>query len=282
MNFLFLGLGPIASRFLESYVAPALGNNALVVSRNSKGIVTDGSILVNKPVSESIKDIDVVINSWKSLDYLDRGWEIDYLNSLASSDNSKMLFFNLSSVAVYGECKEPADEDAILNPINEYGIKKLEFENFLKGIGVPNLLNLRISNVFGDERFGDFINLLINSPRRAAELCIDDPDEIFRDFIDISRVNSTLFDLIFRRGNYLASSGMDLNICSGNSLSLMNIIEIYNSVSRTPLTYRVSAVGSQIIRESRVSNTRLKSLIASPSWDSVEEISNYFRGRMGI
>ena len=277
MNFLFLGFGTIASHFLENYIVPKQANHAFIVSRHTPEIPTNSISLINQPALEGAEKPDVVICSWKSLDYLDRGWEFDYLKSLTSPANSKMVFLNLSSVAVYGECKYPADENADLNPINEYGFKKLEFEEFLKGIGLPNLFNLRISNVFGDDRFRDYVNLLVNSSRSADPIFIDEPDRIFRDFIDISRVTSTLFNLISKKNYYPSIDSLDINICSGESLSLLEIIEIYNSVSKIPLNYRISTAHQQNIRESRVLNSRLRTLYSLSSWNSIDEISKYFR-----
>lgn len=275
MNFLFLGFGPITSRFLESYVAPTRDNKVLVVSRNSSGTFPDGSILVSKPVLECFKDVNVVINSWRSLDYLDRGWEINYLKSLANLDNSKVLFLNLSSVAVYGECKDPADEDAVLNPINEYGIKKLEFEKYLKGIRMPNLLNLRISNVFGHSRFDDLINRIYNSITKGFSMKVFEPTKIFRDFIHIDQVAKYMHELLLEPDFSSGQRNIDVNISTGLSLALSEVIQVTENFLQRSLDFEISSVEPGMILESRISNKKLLDLIRHQDLSVKEQIKAY-------
>lgn len=260
MNFLFLGYGPIASIFIQKHIAPVSGNKAWIVSTHSEGTNADGATFLNKPEVETFDEIDVVINSWKSLDSLNRGWEIDYLTSLASSVNSKKLFLNLSSVAVYGECKDAADEDAVLNPINEYGIKKLEFENFLKVIGVPNLLNLRISNVFGDPRFDDLINRVYKAITQGFSIKLFEPDKIFRDFIYIDHVAKHMHQLVLGSDFSSGPRQIDINISTGLSLSLFEVIQITENHLNRSLDFEIASSELGVILESRISNRKLLDL----------------------
>jgi nucleoside-diphosphate-sugar epimerase len=260
LNFLFLGFGPIASNFLKEHVAPSLDNKALIVSNHTSGIMANGATLINKPLDESFEDIDVVINSWKSLDSLNRGWEIESLVSLARIPNSKIIFVNLSSVAVYGECKKPANEDVGLNPINDYGIKKLEFENFLKVIEMPNLLNLRISNVFGDSQFDDLINRIYNAITKGRSIKLFEPDKIFRDFIHIDRVAKHMQELLLRSDFRSGQYQIDMNVSSGYSLNLSEVIQLSESSLQRKLDFYTALIEPGIILESRINNEKLLNL----------------------
>lgn len=280
LNFLFLGFGPIASRFLENHVSPVMGNKVLIVSRNRSGIIANGISIVDEPGREIFKDIDVVINSWKSLESLNRGWEFEYLHRLANYANSKMLFVNLSSVAVYGEYKGPVDEGVDLNPINEYGIGKLEFENFLKEINMPNLFNLRISNVFGDFAFVDILNKIYNAIILGKSLEVVEPDRIMRDFISVNRVVSNINDLLNQLHLFQGNAFIDLNISTGKSLYLSEAIEIIEEVCKRKLVVDFTPSSRETILESRVSNAKLRHLIKTQNPAPSEEIRTYFLGQL--
>ncbi len=257
MNFLFLGYGPISSRFLENYVASRPGNKALIVSRHSPGITVDGTTVIDEPNGEGFQDIDVVINSWKSFDSLGKGWEIDFLGNLAKFSKSNLLFVNLSSVAVYGECKSVVDENANLNPINEYGVKKLEFEKYLKNVGLPNLLNLRISNVFGDIRFDDFINRVHAAITQGNSIKLIQPDLVYRDFIHVEQVAKHIHELLFRPIFTSGQRSVDINLCSGSSLTLSAVVQLAEKHFQRSLSIDLTMIEPGTILESRISNKKL-------------------------
>ncbi len=277
MNFLFLGFGPIASIFLEKHIAPVSGNKVWIVSRHSSGINANDGTFLTKPEVETFDEIDVVINSWKSLDSLNRGWEIECLARLAKISNSEILFVNLSSVAVYGEFKGLVDEGAAPNPINEYGIKKLEFENFLKEINMPNFFNLRISNVFGDVAFDDFLNRVYSAITLGKPLKVVEPDRIMRDFIAVDRVVDYINELLKQSSLFRDSPFIDLNISAGRSLYLHEAIEIIELICKQKLVSEVVPSLEGTIRESRVSNSKLRELIQVQNSLPGEEIRTYIR-----
>jgi len=272
---MFLGFGPIASNFLKRHVAPTSNNKALIVSKHATGIMADRVTLIKKPLDESFEDIDVVINSWKSLDSLNRGWELEYLTSLARIPNSKIVFVNLSSVAVYGECKKPANEDADLNPINTYGIKKLEFENFLKFIGMPNLLNLRISNVFGDSQFDDLINRIYKAITQGRSIKLFEPDKIFRDFIQIDRVAKHMQELLLGSDFRSGQEHIDMNISSGFSLNLSEVVQLTENSLKRNLDFHTALIEPGIILESRINNDRLLASNGPEHFDIKGQIKAY-------
>jgi nucleoside-diphosphate-sugar epimerase len=273
---MFLGFGPIASNFLKEHVAPSLDNKALIVSKHTSGVIANGATLINKPLDESFEDIDVVINSWKSLDSLNRGWEIEYLASLARVPNSKIIFVNLSSVAVYGECKKPANEETGLNPINEYGIKKLEFENFLKVIGMPNLLNLRISNVFGDSQFDDVLNRMYGSSLQGKTLRMFQPSMVRRDFIRVDHVVRCIHNLLEKNVFESSTEFIDVNVSSGKSLYLDDAVEIIEAVVGLKLLVDISLMEDRVILDSRISNKKLRNLTSVSLSSPESDIRDYF------
>jgi len=68
-------------------------------------------------------------------------------NLLAECRNVKRIVFS-SSVSVYGEVREKADEYYPLGPANAYGQSKLECERLIESSGIPYIM-LRIAPIYG-------------------------------------------------------------------------------------------------------------------------------------
>ena len=281
MKYLFLGYGPICDRLIKELAAKNQSFEGVVYSKLAQKQNGPQVKHIDEWKDVDPKNVDVVINSWKTLNAIPKSSRFDILTDISEKAKDSLTFINLSSVAVYGECENEVDETSTPSPINKYGAEKLELENFLKSINLSRLVNLRIANVFGDERFNDFINLLINSRHTSSYLKIDHPSLMYRDFICISRVIKVLVSLSADTSFYGVRGSFDLNVCSGESLSLSDVIEIYSSITNSELRYHATQANLQTIRTSRISNLKLSGLLPLPKWNSVEDISAYIRGRLG-
>jgi nucleoside-diphosphate-sugar epimerase len=199
------------------------------------------------------------------------------LTDISQKASSFEAFVNLSSVAVYGECKIEVDEESSTTPINEYGQFKLEFEQLLKDIKIANLLNLRVSNVFGDSSFDDVLNRVHRSILRGEPLKLMDPSRITRDFIGVDQVVSYTLDLLGKGLFKYSSQFIDINIASGISLYLSEAVEVIEKIIGQNLLIDVVGLEAKVIFESRISNKKLRSLVSVQDFLPSDEIERYFR-----
>lgn len=278
MNFLFLGYGPITSNFIRRIIWDSDENAAIVVSRTSIINEIERVSFKEKLEHKDLEHVDVVINSWKSLKSLNRGWEIPLLNSISNLESKKITFVNLSSVSVYGECPFEVDENSALKPINEYGVGKLEFENYLKLIRIPNLINLRISNVFGDVAFDDFLNRAFRKILERGVLEIVEPSRVVRDFIAVEKVVSHIENLLNIPFLCKSNGFVDLNVSGGKSLYLSEVLKIIEESTGEKLKANIIPPSDSTILESRVSNAKLRHLIGIKESTPGKEIRTYIQG----
>lgn len=278
MNFLFLGHGPIAANYIRRYIAGSQQNVGVVVSRAKIKNDSDRISVKEKLDLKDLENIDVVINSWKSLKSLNRGWETQLLKSISIHHSKEIKFVNLSSVSIYGECPFEVNETSDLNPINDYGIAKLEFESYLKQISMPNLINLRLSNVFGDINFDDILNKAYRAIMAGDTLEILEPASVVRDFIEVKKAVTYIDNVLHLPHLFDSSSSVDLNISGGYSLFLGEVIEIIEQITQEKLIANVVPSNSQTIMESRVSNEKLRHLIGVEKSSPEKEIRTYIQG----
>jgi len=225
-NYLFLGYGPICRHVIRSIFQSHPDAQIYVISGN-ENIGKDQKVMLLTPVEwlESRDEIEfnIVINSWRTLGVEGDFSRIEILEKLARQPNSVLV--NLSSVAVYGECKYPKNELSFLSPKNDYGINKLQLEQMIKTLNFFKVFNLRISNVYGDPAFGDFMNIAADSYINRKVLYIANPDLIIRDFISIEDLRE-IIQLVMRNSqNSIFKGFTDVNIGSGESFSLRTILE---------------------------------------------------------
>ena len=84
------------------------------------------------------------------------------ISQVCSENGIKKIIFT-STVAVYGFAEEGADENAPINPFNEYGRTKLAAENVLRDWQLKNdnsLIIIRPTVIFGEGNRGNVFNLL--------------------------------------------------------------------------------------------------------------------------
>lgn len=119
--------------------------------------------------------------------------------------------------------------DTPLDPVTEYGRRKLHLENMYRlyssKYGIP-VVFLRLSNIYGYSfNFSGkktFVNTLVTNAMDNEALILDLPGEAFKDFLYIDDLVSALFlamntDLVI---------GNTFNIGSGNKTTMFEIVEI--------------------------------------------------------
>jgi hypothetical protein len=279
VDFLFLGLGPISRNLIKKFSFQYPSRKILFLSSADREAWWPDN--VSKTNSEEILSSNVsynfIINSWKNLDD-------DKLNLLArfkQLDLDESYFVNFSTVGVYGNHNTSVHEESSCLPINFYGQTKRNIEINLKNLGLNNLINLRISNIFGDPGFQDFINLSIAAQMKSENIRVVEPTKIYRDFLHVEQLVRYLDSLII-----LISQNpdpwkgyIDLNIASGVSLSLQNIIDRINHFSGLSLDVTLISRNANVIERSHVNTSRLHGIFPQLLPDVNQDLDSYIKTR---
>ncbi|MFA9262139.1 MAG: NAD-dependent epimerase/dehydratase family protein [Undibacterium sp.] len=155
----------------------------------------------------------------------------------AQANPIKVLY--CSTALVYGNCNKPALESDPLRPIEPYAIHKSENENFLKKHLAPqhSLGILRLSNVFGDIQGRGFVSLIMNRllvPGTDVFRVNGDGDQE-RDYIYVDDLAGAITSV---KGGL---KGQDtVNIATGESWSLIAVLDTVQSVSGKELLFKVT------------------------------------------
>jgi len=155
--------------------------------------------------------------------------------TLANSDKSQVVY--ASSAAVYGDTDVPMKESQKLNPLNIYGVSKLEMDKlampFAEESGIK-VVGLRYFNVYGPRE--DFKGSATSMIRQLAnQMILGKRPRIFkygeqeRDFIyvkDVVSANMKAFE---------AGKSCIVNVGTGRKVSFNRVIEVLNEVLGTKL-----------------------------------------------
>ena len=223
---------------------------------------------------------DVVINSWRDLGDERNTVRFEILKRLAS--NPSLIVINLSTVAVYGECDYPKTENSELCPKNQYGIKKLELEEFVFSLPFFKVINLRISNVFGHPIFRDFLNNAIDSYLNRESFLIRNPDLIFRDFIFVGDVQKIIQLLIQENALFIVENRVHINIGSGESYSLGRVLNAFQEVCGFRIVNRREMAPPGTIMKSLIDTTMMSNLFNTKLENSLFLMQKEFLKGIGL
>ena len=188
--------------------------------------------------------------------------------------NSQFIF--LSSVAVYGECDKPKNEYSPTSPINSYGQAKYQLECQFRDMLLDRITSLRISNVFGNKEFKDFINLISKSSRDQSIIRINNPMVVTRDFISQETVIEILLAIIQGSNSFRIMDHSILNVSSGVSYSLDDVLTYLNSNFSAKIQSNVVPPSSETILNSKIENSLLREHFDLKLKDPLESIGEYF------
>jgi len=145
------------------------------------------------------------------------------INALKNATPKRVIY--LSAADVYGHYGSTVNEDALLEPQNEYGAFKVFAEHMLK-INLAkacNLSILRFSGVFGGiEDRTSLIYRFFQSVKSNAQITLSNNGLSKRDFVPVTLIASTVLKLITKggHGTYNVSTGQEMNI-----LDVIELIE---------------------------------------------------------
>jgi nucleoside-diphosphate-sugar epimerase len=206
----------------------------------SKGIICSDQIIVTLKVEES--NIPVLFQM---------------LNRFELSNLENIFFF--SSVSVYGNSIEPANEFSETRPINAYGNNNLFLEKYLNRFS-EKLTILRISNVIADFNLNDFLNTSLARIVRSRPVLLFNSGLIYRDFISMKDLTHVVIKLIDSKIEALPKV---INISSNSSNSYLQIVDILRCELDLEITLESENLDvSKIIENSFIDNRLLMTLVS--------------------
>ena len=135
------------------------------------------------------------------------------------------VVFTSTGGAIYGECEEPATEDAPRRPMSPYGIAKLCGEEYLQGwnrIHGAGHVVLRLGNVFGPRQDssleGGVVSIFLDRFARGEATVIFGDGLQVRDFVYVGDVVDALLAAS-------AHAGGVFNVGSGNETTVLALHE---------------------------------------------------------
>lgn len=176
-------------------------------------------------------------------------------------ENRAKKIIYTSTIDVYGNGAPPIHEQSTCNPATLYGKTKLMAEEILRANTTANKLHhsiLRLGHVYGpgEEKYEKFIPVLIKNTLQKIPTTITGDGSVQRDFIYVDDVCKILEKFI-----YIDHAG-PVNIVSGTSYSLKQIIEVINTISHNQVQV-IYSHSQNPTRSISFDNTLLRNLLGS-------------------
>jgi len=195
-----------------------------------------------------------------------------------------------SSSSVYGaNAALPKHEELAARPLSPYGASKLAAESYALAHGHSfgiNVLALRFFNVFGPlqtagHAYAAVVPAFITAALEDRPLSIHGDGNQTRDFTYVGTVCAVLADAVARS----VTSPDPVNLAFGTRTSLLEFIEVLESVIGHPLERDHQLPRPGDIRDSQADNTRLRALFpditAMPLLRTLGQTVDWYRLRLG-
>lgn len=188
------------------------------------------------------------------------------LEAVATAARNVECVLLAGSANVYGNSTEGVlNESALLNPANDYAVSKLAMEHMARlWFDRLPIVITRPFNYTGVGQSDTFLlpKIVGHFQRGAKQIELGNLD-VFRDFSDVRAVANA-----YRRLVQACPAGDTVNVCSGRSHSLREVIEIVGKIAGDDIEVKVnpSFVRAHEVRSLLGSAARLRSIIGE--WDS--------------
>jgi UDP-glucose 4-epimerase len=229
------GAGFIGSNLVDALVAR--GDDVVVVDNFSTGkreYVNPDATLLERDIRERFDvDTDVVFHlaaqadvqtSMKRPGYDAHVNVVGTVNVLEAAKGAQVIFAS-SGGAGYGECPEPADEDAPFLPLSPYGIAKKCGEEYLAGwnrIHATSHVSLRFANVYGPRQDsgleGGVVAIFLERLGRGEPTSIFGDGGHSRDFVYVDDVVAAMLAVV-------GQSGGPYNVGTGRAVTVAELHE---------------------------------------------------------
>lgn len=153
----------------------------------------------------------------------------------AAARHGSQVIFSSTGGAIYGECEEPAAEDAPLRPVSPYGTAKLAGEQYLQAFNRlhgSTHVALRFGNVYGPRQdpHGEagVVAIFLGSLARGEAPRIFGDGEQTRDYVYVGDVARATLSALGQEGGVF-------NVGTGTETSVLELFELCKRVSGSSL-----------------------------------------------
>lgn len=195
---------------------------------------------------------------------------LDIASRIAEKSNNTRFFY-FSTGAVYGECEYHKNEADIVNPSTPYGNLKLDIERRLYSLLGERVTQLRIGNIFGQSQRSGLISSLKSSVEKMQKPEIYASLDSCRDYMYEQYFVGALNAIINSTTVYPI-----INIGSGTSLSLYEILEIFQLKNEIHLRTSMGKSNSGDLLSTKL-DTSLLNTIFKPHPELKVAMRNYLR-----
>src|SRR3954449_5344512 len=224
------GAGFIGSNLVDALIER--GDAVVVVDNFATGkreYVNPAATLLEHDIREPYEaEADVIFHlaaqadvqtSMKRPDYDAAVNVVGTVNVLNAAGGAQVVFAS-SGGAGYGECPEPATEDAPFLPLSPYGIAKKCGEEYLAGwnrIHGASHVSMRFANVYGPRQDagleGGVVAIFLERLARGDEALIFGDGSQSRDFVYVDDVVDALLATVGRSGGpFNVGTGVDVTV----------------------------------------------------------------------
>jgi len=231
---------------------------------NKKAKLIVGDVKIENDVRKAIKDCEVVFHLAAQTDARssdeDAVFQTNFLGSKTVFEQAKKIGAKIiftSSAAVYGNTS-PASENSECKPISIYGKSKLKAEKLLDGQSFVT----RIFNVYGKDS-SSVVTKFSKKIIGFEDITVYGNGLQTRDYVHISDVIAALLLGIEKKGLY--------NIGTGKETSVLRIIDIISTLSKTKAHVKFSAPIEGEIKRSKANIDKIKKEIKWEPKIGIEE-----------
>lgn len=191
---------------------------------------------------------------------------LDTLARSLSKGRSRVFYF--STVLVYGHTLSHATETTIPKPLDDYSKFKLEAEAIVTDHIPPERLTiLRLANIYGSPKNKGFIGLLMGKLADPnPDIRLNGDGQQRRDFVFIDDLVHAIIAVV----NKPSQSGI-VNISTGVSHSLIDVIILVSEVSGKNVNYELSRIEVNEPRDSLVDNSRLRKVFGYANFTPLKD-----------
>lgn len=153
---------------------------------------------------------------------------LNLLNAIDKLSYKPKKVLIASSAAVYGNIEGVLNEQMCPQPVNHYGNSKLVMENMTKAyFSKQNIIITRPFNYTGIGQENHFVipKIVNHYKQKKSQIELGNID-VFREFNDVDFVVKCYSELIMSKVD-----SEIVNVCSGNELSINNIIDVMNHLA---------------------------------------------------
>ena len=264
------GTGFIGAHLVDKLIE--LGHDVIVISnkepkrKNKKTKYAKGDITKKGDVEKAMIGCSVVFHLASLIDARSSDQkEMQRVNILGSKNvfspatKNKCKIIFTSSAAVYGDSK--TKEDSRCKPISDYGKSKMEAEKLLG----KDAFIVRLFNVYGPGGKGA-VNIFCENIMENKPVNIYGNGLQTRDFVYVSDVVDALILGMKSNGIY--------NVGSGTEITVKELIEKIEKISRKKAKINYLPANKQEIRKSKADISKIKNLGWKPKVSLEEGIRN--------